>query len=327
MILTSVIIPNWNGKKLLKVCLRSLKNQSFKDFEVILVDNGSSDGSLEYVKRYFSQIKTITLDKNYGFAKAVNEGIKRSLSKYIVLINNDTEVDKNCLHFLTEAARKHSEVGFVAAKMLNFYERDIIDSAGDYIDVSGHAQNIGLGEKDGPKFEKEGYVFLATGGGGLFKREVFDKVGLFDEDYFAYFEDVDLCLRAQFAGFKGWFEPRAKIYHIHKATASKMKPFMEYLQFRNLTQTIIKDFPAGLLKKNFNWLRVLLVNINTIRFLATQGLLWQALKAEAWILRYLPQLLKKRFKIQKSKQASDDYVISNFRPKKITFFGLWQKGI
>ncbi len=313
----SVIIPNWNGKHLLRICLLSLRKQTLKNFEIILVDNGSQDGSVEYTTRYFPGVRIIKLEKNYGFAKAVNEGIKKSLGKYIVLINNDTEVDKNCLQYLVQAAHKHKEVGFVAAKMLNFYQRDMIDSAGDWIDVVGHASNIGLGEKDGEKFNKSGFVFLVTGGGGLFKREVFNKVGFFDEDYFAYFEDVDLCLRAQFQGFRGWYESKAKIYHIHKATAQKIKPFIEYLQFRNMTMNIIKDFPETLLKKNFNWLRILLVHLNTIKYLFSQGFALQAIKAEVWILWHLPLLLKKRFEIQKSKNVLDEYLISNFREKKI----------
>lgn len=325
--IASVIIPNWNGKHLLKVCLKSLRNQNYKDFEVILVDNGSVDGSVGYVKRYFPEVKIIPLDKNYGFAKAVNEGIKASSGEYLVLINNDTEVDKNCLYYLVEAAKKNKEVGFVAAKMLNFYKRDTIDSAGDYIDVVGHANNVGLGEKDGVRFNKPGFVFLVTGGGGLFKRQVFDKVGLFDEDYFAYFEDVDLCFRAQLQGFKGWYEPKAKIYHIHKATALRIRPMVEYLQFRNMTMTIIKDFPWALLKKDFNWLRALLVNLNTVRFLASQGETLEVIRAEAWILWNLPRLIRKRRQIQKTKIVSDSYIISNFREKKITLFGLLKNGI
>jgi len=325
--IVSVIIPNWNGKNLLKTCLNSLKKQTLNNFEVMVVDNGSDDGSSDYIKRYFPSVKVIQLDKNYGFAKAVNRGIAWAKGQFIVLINNDTEVDKNCLYYLVEAAKKHQEAGFVAAKMLNFYQRDIIDSAGDYIDVVGHANNIGLGDKDRSSFSKPGFVFLVTGGGGLFKRQVFDKVGLFDEDYFLYFEDVDLCLRAQLQGFKGWYEPRAIIYHIHQATAKRVKPFIEYLQFRNMTQTVIKDFPSALFWKNFNWLRILLVNLNTIRFFATKGLLWQALKAEGWIVVYLPRLIWKRWQIQKTKKVSDEYLISNFKQKKITFFGLLKNGI
>lgn len=325
MFKVSVIIPNWNGKHLLKICLSSLQKQTYKNFEIILVDNGSVDGSINYAKRYFPKIKIISLDKNYGFAGAVNKGIKASQSDYLALINNDTEVDKDCLKYLVSAVESHPEVGFVAAKMLNFYNRKLIDSAGDYIDMVGHADNIGRGEKDGQKFNKAGYVFLVSGGGALFKKEVFNKVGLFDEDYFAYFEDVDLCLRAQFQGFKGWLEPKAKIYHIHKATALKNKAFLEYLQFRNMMQTIIKDFPWRLIYKE--WLLIFLVNLNTFWFLTSKGFWLEALKAEIWILWHLPKLLYKRWKVQKSKIVSDQYITSNFRPKKITLFGLFPKGI
>ena len=320
---TVVIIPNWNGKHLLQTCLKSLKRQSYKNFKTIVVDNGSTDGSKDFIKKEFPEVILIELDKNYGFAKAVNTGIKNSRERYIILINNDTEVDKNCISHLVSSARKQKKVGFVTAKILQFYKRNIIDSAGDYIDTVGHANNLGFGEADGPMYKKPGYVFLVSGGGSLFKRQVFEKVGLFDEDFFAYMEDVDLCLRAQLEGFKGWFEPMAIIYHIHKATSSKDPEFLEYLQFRNMTQTIIKNFPLRLLLRNFNFFLIILVNLNTIRFLASQGLILQALKAEFYTILNLPKLLTKRWKIQSKKKVSDEYIIENIRDKKITFFGLF----
>ncbi len=323
---TSVVIPNWNGKHLLKTCLTSLQKQTLKNFEIIVVDNGSVDGSVEYIKRYFPKVKLITLDKNYGFTRAVNEGIQKSLGNYIVLVNNDTESDKDYLKYLVLAAKNHSDVGFVTGKLLNFYNRELLDSAGDAVDVVGHSYNIGLREKDGPRFNKAGYAFLVTGGGSLFKKEVFKSVGLFDEDYFSYMEDIDLCLRAQFQGFKGWYEPKAVLYHIRKATSVKVGALSEYWHFRNMMQNIIKDYPAALLLKNFNWLKILLVNINTIRFLASEGYLPQALQAEWYILWNLPKLLKKRQLIQKNKKVTDEYIIENFRQKRITFFGLLTRG-
>ncbi len=317
----SIVIPTWNGLDYLKQCLASLKVQTFKDFETIVVDNGSSDGTLSYLKRYYPKIKTKFLEKNVGFAPAVNIGIKLSLASYILLLNNDTEVDKDGLRYLMMAANKFPKAGFIAAKTLNYYNHKQIDSAGDYIDVVGHANNIGFGQPDGPKFNKPGSLFLASGGGSLFKKELFDKVGLLDEDYFAYYEDVDLCLRAQFGGFNGWYEPKAVIYHIHKATSDRIKPFREYLQFRNMTMTIIKDFPKGLLLHNFNWLKILLVNLNTVRFLAGQGYLKEALKAELYIVANISKLLKKRRQVQLSITVSDQYILDNFQPKKIKIFG------
>lgn len=321
----SVIIPNWNGEKLLKICLPSLKKQTFKQFEVIVVDNGSTDGSVDYIKKYFPEVKLIELKSNSGFAAAVNLGIKICVGEYIILINNDTEVEKDCLKFLVKAADSKKDIGMIAAKMLKFDNPKIIDSAGDWIDKVGHANNTGQGREDGPEFNKPGYSFLVTGGGGLFKREVFETIGFFDENYFAYMEDVDFCLRAQMKGFKGWYEPRAVIRHIHKATSNRNVPFTEYLQFRNMTQTIIKDFPSKLLFKNFNLLMIILVNLNTILYFFKQGLWKEALKAETYIIYHLPRLLKERERIQSGITVDIDYLTGNFRPKEITFYGLIKK--
>lgn len=320
--LVTVIIPSWNGRHLLKTCLSSIQKQTLKDFEVIVVDNGSSDGSIDYIEKNFSKVRVIKLEKNYGFAKAINFGIKEAKGDFIVLINNDTEVGRQCLHYLVQAAKQHPEVGFVAAKMLNYYQRDVIDSAGDYLDEVGHANNIGLGKKDGPIFDQPGYVFLATGGGGLFKRKVFDRVGLFDENYFAYFEDVDLCLRAQFQGIKGWYEPKAIIYHIHKATSSKNLDLLEYLQFRNMTQTIIKNFPSSILLKKWRWLKIILVHFNTIFYQLRNGFFWSPFFADLWILFHIQELLRERRRIQSNKRVSDEYIESFLKEKKITFWKL-----
>lgn len=320
----SVLIPNWNGLELLKKSLPSLGKQVFQKFEVIIVDNGSTDESVPYVKKNFPKFKVIELKENIGFSPAMNLAIKESRGEYLILLNNDTEIDKNCLNFLVESADRHQDVGMIAAKMLNFHNRKLIDSAGDYIDEVGHANNIGLGEYDSPRFNVPGYIFLVTGGGSLFKKKVFDQVGLFDNDYFAYFEDVDICFRAQIAGFKAWYEPRAIIYHIHKATSRKNTAFTEYLQFRNMTMTIIKDFPMSLMLKNFNWLKIILVNLNTVRFLGSCGYLIPAFKAECYIIFHFFGLLKKRRKIQAGRKVDNAYINSFILEKKITFFGLFK---
>lgn len=322
----SVVIPNWNGKELLKVSLPSIQKQSLKNFEVIIVDNGSTDGSVEYIKKNFPDFKVIQLEKNIGFSPAVNIGIKVAKGDYVILINNDTKVEREALFYLVKAAKDHPGVGMVAAKMIQFYNPKLLDSAGDYIEVVGHADNIG---RDQPieSFNNPGFIFLVTGGGGLFKRQMLDKIGLLNDDYFAYFEDVDLSLRAQLAGYKAWFEPKAVIYHRHKATSNRNKPFTEYLQFRNMTMTIIRDFPSALMKKDFNWIKIILVNLNTVLFLVKNGYGKEALQSEWYIIKNIHRLLKERQRIQSQKNVSDEYIIENFQPKKITFFGLLKKGI
>ncbi len=134
----SVVIPNWNGKHLLKTCLSSLEKQSFKDLDVLVVDNGSHDNSLDFIKKNFPNFRILGLDKNYGFARAVNEGIKHSPGDYLILLNNDTEAGKDYIKYLVEAADNHPQAGFVAAKMLQFDNRNIIDSERDAEDVVGH---------------------------------------------------------------------------------------------------------------------------------------------------------------------------------------------
>lgn len=322
----SVIIPNWNGVQLLKVCLEGLQKQTFSDFEVVVVDNGSNDGSAGFIKKKFPDVKLIELVENSGFAHAVNLGIKHCVGKYIILLNNDTKADKRFVEMLVKTADKKRDYGMIAAKMLQFRSPNLIDSAGDYIDVVGHANNIGLGE-DKKKFEKAGEVFLVSGGASLFKREVFDVAGFFDEKYFAYMEDVDLCLRAQFKGIKGWYEPKAVVLHMHKETSKKNPAFLEYLQFRNMMMTIIKDFPIQILIQDLNFFKIILVNLNTCLFLIKKGFLKSALKAEIFIILNIFSLLKLRKQIQSGISVDREYLISIFRPKKITFFKLLGKGI
>lgn len=323
----SIIIPNWNGKHLLKKCLSSIGKQTYRDFEILVIDNGSVDGSQNFIKKNFAQVNLIELKNNIGFASAVNLGIKICTGNYMVLINNDTKVDKNCIKYLVSAAKKNKSAGMIAAKILQLDKPKLIDSAGDYIDAVGHANNLGYGEEDGMEFEKGKYVFLVSGGGCLIKRKVFESIGFFDPDYFAYMEDVDFSFRAQLYGYKAFFEPKAVIYHKHKATSSKYPAFTEYLQYRNMTMTIIKDFPIALFLRDLNWLKIILVNINTIRYLAGIGYLKEALKAELFVLFNLFNLLKKRKQIQSDIKVPVEYILENIRPKKLTFFGFLSKGI
>lgn len=318
----SVIIPNWNGGYLLKDCLGSLQKQSFKNFETILVDNGSTDNSLEYIKKKISQVKIIRLNKNYGFARAINEGVKKSSAEYVIFLNNDTSVDRDWLKNLVKCADNHPEVISVNSKLLNFYNKKLIDGVGIQINEVGQAKSIGWQQKDLGQFDKEQYIFGATGGAALFKRKAFIKVGYFDESYFMYFEEVDFAFRAQFLGFKSIYCPKAIVFHKHKTSAKKLPQHIEYWQFRNMFQTIIKDFPTRLLIKNFRWLKIILVYLNTIFYQTKNGFFWPPMLTQVWLIANVQRLLKERGKIQKSKRASDEYINSLLTKKEITFWGL-----
>lgn len=318
----SVIIPNWNGSKLLEDCLSSITEQTFKDFEIILVDNGSTDNSLQYVRNNFPKVKIISLQKNFGFAKAINEGVRVSKAEYVIFLNNDTRVDKNWLGNLIKCADSHPEVISVNCKLLNFFNKKTIDGVGILINEVGQAKSIGWQEKDSGQYDKEQYIFGATGGASLFKREDFIKVGLFDGRYFMYSEEVDFAFRAQFLGYKSIFCPKAVVYHKHKATSRKLPAHLEYWQFRNMTQTIIKDFPANILLKKWRWLKIILVHFNTYIYQLKNGFFWSPFLADLWILFNLPKLLNERRKIQKSRKVDESYIESFFKEKKVTFWGL-----
>lgn len=322
MIKVSVIIPNWNGENLLPDCLFSLQNQSCQDFEIILVDNKSLDKSLDYVRGNFPQVKIKRLNKNYGFARACNEGVEISNAKYVIFLNNDTKVDKYFLNSLLECANNHPEVISVNSKLLNFENRKIIDGVGILINEVGQARSIGWQEKDHGQFEKEEYIFGATGGASLFRRKEFVKLGGFDENYFMYFEEVDFAFRAQFQGFKSIYCPNAIVYHKHKATAKKFPAKIEYWQFRNMTLTILKDFPIKLILKKGRLLKIILVHLNTIFYQIKKGFWWVPFLADFWILFHLPEILRQRKEIQSNIKVREEYLEEFLQDKKITFWKL-----
>lgn len=318
----SVIIPNWNGKDLLDECLNSLLKQTYKEFEIILVDNGSTDNSVEYVEKNFRKVRIVKLKKNYGFATAINKGVEASNSDYVIFLNNDTSADKDWLNNLIACADSAPEVISVNSKLLNFHNKNIIDGVGILINEVGQAKSIGWEEEDRGQYDKENYIFGATGGASLFRRKDFIKVGLLDQSYFMYSEEVDFAFRAQYLGYKSIFCPLAVVYHKHKATAKKSLSHVEYWQFRSMTQTIIKDFPSSLFFKELRWLKIILVHLNTIFYQLRNGYIWSPFLADLWILFHLPYLLKERRRIQKSKIVSDEYIESFLREKKISFWGL-----
>lgn len=317
----SVIIPNWNGRDLLKDCLSSVVNQTYKHFEVVVVDNNSSDDSISFVENNFSAIRLIKLDQNYGFAKAINIGVKKSKAEYVIFLNNDTSVNANWLENLIKCADLHPEAVSVNSKILNFYHPKFIDGVGILINEVGQARSIGYNEKDKGRYQKEMYIFGATAGASLFKRKEFLKIGGFDENFFMYYEEVDFAFRAQFLGYKSVYCPSALVFHKHKATAKRTPSKIEYWQFKNMLQTIIKNYPKYSLIRKWRWLKIILVHLNTFFYLFRHRFFWPPILADIWILFHLPDLLKRRFAIQKNIR-SEDLVESYLQEKKITFYGL-----
>lgn len=321
-VIASVIIPNWNGKHLLDDCLQSLKKQTFKEIEVIVVDNGSTDGSVSFLENKYPWVKIVAFDKNYGFAKAINKGVLESSGEYVIFLNNDTAVDKKWVQELVKCISKHKDMFSINPKILNFFDHQKIDGVGIEINEVGQARSIGWEQQDTGQFNKEMEIFGATGGAALFRKDIFLKAGMFDENYFMYSEEVDLAFRAQFLGYKSFYCPKAVVYHKHKASSKKRPQHLEYWQFKNMTQTIIKDFPNSILVKNWRWLKIVLIHFNTILYQLKNGFFWPPLMTEVWLISHLPILLYKRYKIQKAVKVSDEYIEKFLTPKKVTFWGL-----
>jgi glycosyltransferase involved in cell wall biosynthesis len=178
----TVVIPNWNGERFLELCLGSLRDQSFRDFETILVDNGSTDGSLGFVAERFPEVKTISLEENRGFAEAVNAGIKASATEFVALLNNDTEQDPGWLGSLVSAAERYPESGLFASKLVDFHDREVLDGAGDAMRLSGLPYRLGHGERDRGQFDKPGHVFGACAAAALYRLGTRNSLNLLVKD-------------------------------------------------------------------------------------------------------------------------------------------------
>lgn len=244
MPLVTVIIVNHNGLRLLKGCLDSLRGQSFKDFEVILVDNGSEDGSVEFVKEKYPDVGIIVNESNLGFGAGNNEGIKEAKGKYIALLNNDASAHKDWLGELVKAAEEAPQgFGMWASKILSADSPDIIDTAGHLIYPDGLNIGRGKGEKDAGQYDVKEEVFFPSGCAALYSRGMLDMVGFFDPDFFAYGDDTELGLRARLSGWRCLYVPASVVYHKGSATAGRYSPFKVYQIERNRIWVLLKCFP------------------------------------------------------------------------------------
>jgi len=241
-----VIIVNYNGLHLLAECLDSLREQIFSDFEVILVDNASSDGSGAFVTENYPGVKVIVNGENLGYGGGNNTGIAASGAKYVVLLNNDTKVDARWLERLYEAAEKDKTIGMCASKILNYYDPETIDNTGLLIYRDGIARGRGRLEKDTGQYALQEEVFFPSGCAGLYRREMLEEIGLLDEDFFLYVDDVDIGFRGRLAGWKCLYVPEAVVYHKYSATTEPYSPLKAYLVERNRIWVVMKCFPLGM---------------------------------------------------------------------------------
>ena len=240
--MVTIIIPNYNGFSFLKECLESLTPQLREDRHVLVVDNGSTDESIAFLKSYHG-IQTIFLPENTGFCGAVNAGIKESRTKYIILLNNDTRVLPGYVDSLVNAMEQDEQIFSASARMLQMHTPDLVDDAGDEYCALGFAFARGKG-KSAAQYEEPAEIFAACGGASIYRREVFEQIGYFDEQHFAYLEDIDMGYRARIFGYRNVYVPDAKVLHFGSGfSGSRHNAFKVSLSSRNSVYMPWKNMP------------------------------------------------------------------------------------
>jgi len=305
----SVVIVNFNGFEHLPICLKSVTETNYPNFEIIMVDNGSSDGSVEYVRNHFPRVKIVQNSVNLGAVIGYNIGIANSKGKYIAILNNDIEVDRDWLIECVKAMEKDSKIGVCDSKYLNYYERSRLDSvsaAGRLIDKFGNVYARGCDEADGGQFDKITEVFAGL---TLFRKSALDEAGLFDETFFYGYDEIDLCWRIKLRGYNVLYIPTSKIYHKISQSAKqgrKMKPSFYFHIKKNRLQMLIKNYSP---KRNFIVMPVALAEYfgYLINWMVKRDKRYflETIKGMAWVLINLKAIWIKHNLVQGTRKIDD----------------------
>ena len=317
----SVIVLNWNGKHFLRDCLDSLRRQTCQDFETILVDNGSSDGSVDYVRDNFPEVNILALPDNRGFTGGNIAGYERSSGTLIVLLNNDTEAHPSWLKEIQNACKEHPDAGSFASKMMYFDQRDRVENCGFELGIEGATIDLGRDESDGPDWCQPRHVFGGCGGAVAYRREMLQDVGFLDNDFFMTYEDVDLSFRAQLRGFSCVYVPEAIVYHRYRATNNNMPDRQVFYSQRNIDFVWVKNMPIGLMLRSIPFR--ILYEVGAAVYFTKRGAGIAFLKSKMDVLRHLPSLLRKRWVIQGRKTVNNAQI---GRKLQFSVFGTkWRK--
>ena len=309
----SVVIPNWNGEPFLRGCLSSLLRQTAPPQQILVVDNASSDESVALIRRDYPQVELLCLPSNRGFAGGVNAGIERARGSLVALFNQDAEADPSWAAALMEAAKAHPEAGAFASKIVLFDPVDHFHSAGDLYCQDGVAANRGVWQRDTGQYDDESYVFGACGAAAVYRREVFDRVGLFDEAFFMYYEDVDMAWRHQIAGWPTLYVPGALVYHHLGASGGGV--VASYFGARNTIYVLARDVPTPLLARYWRPIVKRQLQIAWEALRAWRGSAARArLRGLAAGLVTWPRMWRQRQVIQSSRQVSVEYLDSLLSP-------------
>lgn len=298
-----LVVLNYNGRALLDEALPSIVAQDYPAFEVVVVDNGSVDGSPQHVGARWPSVRVVALERNVGVTAALNAMVRAADGADVVgLLNNDVELEPDWLARLVTVLEQHPRAASAAGKLLRQGDRRIIDRAGDAFAWSSWCGGRGAGELDAGQFGEPAEVFSVGGAAALYRRAAFDDVGPFDEDYVAYLEDVDWGFRARLAGYGARYAPAAIGYHRGGATLGDINAFSLYHLRRNQIWLVAKNYPLGLLWRHAP--AVLRLNLVEIAIAARHRRLGVVVRAYRDALRGLPHTLRKRRAIQRARRIS-----------------------
>jgi GT2 family glycosyltransferase len=304
-----VVIPNWNGAERIRPCLDSLKSQS-QAHTVVVVDNGSVDDSVKIIEADFPEVHLISHKKNKGFTGGVNPGIKYAVqegAEFVALLNNDAVAEKDWLENLVSFLDKNPKAGIATSKICDD-KRTHLDSTGDIYTTWGLPYPRGRGEPYSTRYDDEAWIFGASGGASIYRIKMLERIGLFDQDFFAYYEDVDLSFRAQLAGWKVGYVPKAKVYHEISATSSRIKGFATYHTLKNLPMLFWKDVPLKLMPEIFP--RFVLLYLSITASALARGQIRPVAKGVFMSILLWPKKLVQRYEIQRTKKVSTEYINS-----------------
>jgi len=311
----SVIVVNWNGRDHLELCLGSLLRQTLPRIEVLLVDNASSDGSVDLVReRFGNAVRILPQEKNLGYGEGLNQGIRAARGRYLFCLNSDTEVAPACLATLVDAADRYPNAGSLAPKILSFGNPEIIDNVGHLLYPDGLSRGRGRLERDVGQYDHEEEILIFSGCAALLRRAMLTDVGFFDPDLFAYCEDTDLALRSQLAGWRCRYVPAAVVYHKYSAATSPYSPQKAFLVERNRVWVSVKTLPGPALAASpfFTLLRLSTQAWGALTGRGAAGRFTEthssraliAVLLHAWLaaLRQLPRTWRKRRQIQRHRR-------------------------
>lgn len=301
----SIIIVNWNQCEQLIECLRSLELQTFTTDNIVVVDNGSTDGSAEKVSLLFPDLALIRAPKNLGFATANNIAIQRSNTKYVALLNNDAIAEPIWLEKLVGALETYSEAGMATSKMVYDHDPNTIDRAGDGYSIAGAGVLRGRGASS-ISYQRLERIFGACAGAAIYRKEMLDEIGLFDEDFFLINEDVDLSFRAQLAGYQCLYVPEAIVRHKASMSIGRDSETSVYYGHRNLEWVYIKNMPTSLIVITLipHFIYILLAGAYFFR--VGKGRVYLQAKKDA--LKSVRKMITKRKLIQQNRRVSLMYL-------------------